>query len=170
MKQLRDATLETLDQVKDLIMCLPNDTYSQSTAYNKSSIGCHIRHILDHFLAFKTGIANGCIDYNQRNRESQIEKKPELAIELIDNIALWVEHNPFEDGQIYIESEISISEQKNLKMASYISREYCYLISHTFHHLAYASLVAKSMGVPIPEQIGIAPGTATYMRLTESAK
>lgn len=168
MKLLCDATIEVLEQVQSFIQSLPTDIYGCEYEGNISSVGKHMRHILDHFLAFQEGIGLGCIDYNKRNRDSLIELDPCSALMLVQDIKVWIETNDFVDVPIDIKSEISISCQNDYKMPSYLSREYCYLINHTVHHLAYASLIAKNFGVQVSNQVGLAPSTVSYTRSIDS--
>ena len=50
------------------------------------------------------------------------------------------------------------------KMTSNIGRELLYLINHSIHHMAYATLLARTHGIELPAGIGLAPGTASYER------
>ena len=57
-----------------------------------ASIGQHYRHVLDHFLCLESGIAAGEIDYDNRERNPQLETDlnyaratTERLIEVFDN-------------------------------------------------------------------------------------
>ncbi len=164
MKQLREATIEALVQVEQLILMCSPDNYNLPSAHSSSGIGRHVRHILDHFLAVRAGLDSGIVDYNMRNRDCRLEDDPELALELVDQIKSWLIELTFEDQPITIESEISVNATLSTEMPSTLSRELCYLINHTIHHVAYATLVAKQIGIGVDQELGIAPGTATYLR------
>ncbi len=164
MKLLRESTLETLDQVKQIISACDCKSYNQPSAHSTSGIGRHVRHILDHFVAVKEGAASGLINYNARNRDSDVENDPEIAFQIIDEIVVWLSDESIKDRELNIETEVSVSETQNMQMPSTLSREICYLINHTIHHVAYANLVAGQLGLHINKDHGVAPGTATYLR------
>lgn len=168
MKTLRNSTNDALKQVKQLILAFEGS--EQSNLYNvppdnvMSGVGKHVRHILDHFLAFQQGLISGCVDYNVRHRDGRLEDDPQLALALLDDISDWLEHTSITDRAIDVESEISVSDSINQHFRSSISRELCYLINHTIHHVAYAKLLTAQHGVIIDDGLGIAPSTATYLR------
>jgi len=166
MKQLRDATVEALLQVQQLVVASRGKSYNQASLHSESGIGKHVRHILDHFLAVQLGAVNGNIDYNSRHRDSQIENDAELALQLIKQLIEWFTQADaqLQERAVKVESEISIKQQQNRLFDSSLSRELCYLINHTVHHVAYAKLVAKELGLVVDATIGIAPGTASYLR------
>ncbi len=164
MKQLLEATIETLEQLKSLVITCQGESYNQACEHSLSGIGRHVRHILDHFITFREGLGARKIDYNKRSRDSRLEVEPALALELIDDLIHWMTANNFENESIFVETEVSVSKTQNMVVASSSSREFCYLINHTVHHLAYAKLVAGQLGVDVDKSVGIAPSTATYLR------
>lgn len=169
MKKLRDASIETLEQVRIIVRACSEDNYNQPSEHSPSGIGKHIRHILDHFLAVRTGVTNGVIDYNCRNRECDLENLPELALDLTNELINWLSNTELEDQSVQIVTEISVSDTQNEQMDSTLSREICYLINHTIHHVAYATLVASQNGIVLQTQLGLAPATATYLRNQNSS-
>ncbi len=170
MKALIEATIETLEQVRSLITLCAGDQYDQASVHSMSGVGRHVRHILDHFIAVKGGAESGLIDYNVRQRDSDIESNSQLALQRTDELIDWLSVLGREDVQpgskIQVVTEISVNQTKTMAMESNLDRELCYLINHTVHHLSYASLVAKQLGFTVDDSIGLAPGTATYLRQT----
>ncbi|WP_432455531.1 hypothetical protein ACRRS0_08755 [Agarivorans sp. QJM3NY_29] len=166
MKPLHKATIGALQQVQHLVEASDRQRYNQPSRHSESGIGRHVRHILDHFLALQQGIKQGCIDYNQRHRDSQLEQDPMIALQLIHQLNHWfsVSETTLADAPIRVESEISSVQQCSQQFDSSIDRELCYLINHTVHHVAYAKLVAKELGLLVNAKIGIAPSTASYLR------
>ncbi|MDO6763229.1 DinB family protein [Agarivorans sp. 1_MG-2023] len=166
MKQLREATVDALQQVQQLVEASEGTLYNQPSMHSESGIGRHVRHILDHFLALQQGLDKGSIDYNTRHRDSDIENNPSLALQLIQQLSNWFLHpqSAIDERAIKVESEISLKQQQTMQFDSSLSRELCYLINHTVHHVAYAKLVAKELGLLVDENMGIAPSTASYLR------
>ena len=160
---LRNATCEAIEQVLELINSAHNH-YSQSPDNQSASIGRHVRHIIDHFLAFRTGVASGCIDYNVRHRDSLYETQPQLAKETLTELADWLKNCELNQGDITVISEISVSHNESTRLTSNYQRELTYLINHTIHHVAYASLLARLAGIDTADYLGLAPATATHLR------
>ena len=164
---LRNATCEALDQVLVLIE-VSRDHYNQTPVSALSPIGKHVRHIIDHLWAFQKGVDNGCIDYNLRHRDTALERDPELAIAALNAFIQWLQPCVLPRHDITVISEISVSGCEVTEVTSSLERELAYLINHTLHHVAYASLLANNIGITTPEHLGVAPATATYLRSQES--
>jgi uncharacterized damage-inducible protein DinB len=162
MTHLCQANIEVLNQLIDLIHCC-NKCYSTKNG-SIAAIGEHTRHILDHYRAVKSGISNNCINYNLRTRNSEEEVDTVTAETNISSLIIWLTNLEYTQDTIQIISEISVAEALDESMESNIERELLYLINHSIHHLAYAALSARSLGVEIPNHIGVAPSTATYRR------
>ncbi|MEP4100681.1 hypothetical protein [Paraglaciecola sp.] len=73
--------LETVQQAKSFLLSISAEGYQQVLKpHFSSSAGAHMRHILDHYLALKDGIASGVVNYNKRNRHSNVESCVTTAI------------------------------------------------------------------------------------------
>ena len=132
MKPLREATVEALLQVHQLVVESGGIFYNKPSAHIESGIGKHVRHILDHFLALHQGIENGNIDYNSRQRDIEIENGAELALRLIKQLIEWFTqpNSELKDCAVKVESEIALKQQQNMLFDSSLSRELC--ITQTF--------------------------------------
>jgi len=165
MKQLRKATIESIEQTRSLLDALVRHEAGLEI-YRGAGIGKHVRHIVDHFLVFRDGLASGCIDYNQRNRESEMERNIFIACNALDDLKNWIALTDQldEDRPITIISEVSCEKIVNVKINSFVMRELHYVAYHSIHHLAYCTLLAQQHDITLDPSIGIAPGTATYLR------
>ncbi|TCS41382.1 hypothetical protein [Reinekea marinisedimentorum] len=162
MTNLCQANIEVLNQLIDLIQCC-DENYSTKNG-PVASIGEHTRHILDHYRAVKIGISNDCINYNLRTRDSDEESDALIAESQINSLIVWLSNLEYKSKPIELVSEISVNATLNETLASSLERELLYLINHSIHHLAYAALAAKTLGISVPNHIGVAPSTATYRR------
>lgn len=162
---LHESVINSLSQVKEILTTLeklPNDVAVKF--YIDDNGGKHIRHILDHFLAFLSISDDGILDYNLRNRESIVEQSWDEAQKQLDGIIEKFISNSIEDKELKVISEIDVSDTKNSSFNSNTARELLYLINHTMHHAAYIKLLAKQSGVIFSPHIGIAPSTASFLR------
>ncbi len=164
MNVLHSSVIDTLKQVEILINTCDEQTYAQVPECALSSIGQHMRHILDHFMEFQEGIEKGLINYNNRSRGSGIETSRDIALQKAQQISAWFRDYVVADKNIRIETEVAIDHTENMVIDSTIERELCYLINHTIHHVAYATLLVKQFDLKIEHELGIAPATATYLR------
>lgn len=165
MKQLRNATIESIEQTRSLLDALVKHEAGPEI-YSGTGIGKHVRHIVDHFLVFRDGLSGDCIDYNRRNRESEMERNIFIACNALDDLKNWIASTEEldEDRPVTIISEVSCEKTVNVKIKSNVMRELHYVAYHSIHHLAYCTLLAQKHEIALDTSIGIAPGTATYLR------
>ena len=165
MKQLRKATIECLERSRCLLETLDCHPRGKEV-YLKSGIGRHTRHVIDHYLAYIKGLGNGIIDYNKRDRESALETDLDLGCGKIKYLIHWFSNTEDleQDRKIEIESEISCQDTVNVRIPSNLAREMHYVTYHGLHHMAYCLILAEIEGIPLDPELGLAPGTATYLR------
>lgn len=145
-----------------------------------SSIGTHIRHIVDHFLALQEASQNtelkdeklnyGLVNYNKRNRHADIEHCPQAAIAACKDISAWLRatcSNHLLNSRLQVRSEIDISHTKSTTCESTLERELVFVASHAIHHFALIRIIRNLQGKALPEFFGYAPATISH--LTRSA-
>lgn len=163
MNQLLKGCREALEQVAMIIRATTSDNHlTDENLYTTLRLGSHTRHIVDHFVALLQGIDNGVIDYNRRNRDSVIESQVNQGLLAIEQLVSQIEQ--VADGPIEVISEIDCYQTVSQRFSSTVHRELLYLINHTIHHTAYMKLLVKPYHLTLPEGIGIAPGTASFLR------
>ena len=123
-----------------------------------------VRHIIDHVWAFQEGINTGVIDYNLRHRDTCLERDPQLALQALDDFVTWLNQAPNNNVELTVITEISVSHCESISTPSNSHRELAYLVNHALHHIAYANVLAKSIGLQPADYLGVAPATATYQR------
>ncbi len=163
--------VEVVEQAISLLDDISLSDYQQVLApHFTSSIGTHIRHIIDHFLALKNASASGDINYNKRNRNSDIELSPAAAIAAFKSITDWLYHtcsNQLVNQRVSVLTEIDISDTRSTSCESTFERELVFVASHAIHHYALIRIIRKMQGKDLPEFFGYAPATITH--LTHSA-
>lgn len=165
MKPLFNANVVVLQQLEQLTdLC--GSVYHLKFG-GRSAIGDHVRHVLDHYRAVETGISTGLIDYNLRHRESPEATDPEVAQNTIKHLQRWLQ-SPLPDVTVDIVSDIEAGVAHAPRLPSMLSREMLYLINHSIHHMAFASLLARQQGIELPPTIGIAPSTANFYQHSEN--
>ena len=163
MNTLVAANISCLEQGLAFLGNLPAGLYTDSCPelFN-SSIGGHIRHNLDHYSAFLNGYGAGNVDYDKRDRDSEVESDPEVAIRLMLEIRKQLEEIPEEDDGRLIRSRMDDGGDSGWSETS-VRRELQFLLSHTIHHYALiVSLAVRHGMVDFPKGFGVAPSTLNY--------
>jgi uncharacterized damage-inducible protein DinB len=162
-----NSQLEVLTQAKDYLNTVSTPHYNEVIKPNFiSSAGAHIRHIIDHYQAIMTGLANNYIDYGKRERHSDIETIPAIASAKIVEIYHWLTSLTSEqlDKLVTLSTEVSISNCQVATVKTTIARELVFAASHAVHHYAMIAQIALLQQQALPQHFGIAPATATYLR------
>lgn len=154
-------------QAIDLLDGLSVDAYQRKLPPQfPSSIGAHIRHIIDHFVAVVNGCQEAHIDYNVRQRFSDVEQFPETAIAHLEDIRLWLDkitENDL-DVQLTVVSEIDVCRQHSTRCQSTLGRELVFVSSHAIHHYALIRIMCGMQNKVLPEFFGYAPATISHIK------
>lgn len=165
MNDFIDSSMQTLEQLSCFIEDL-NDTEYQYSAkpWFNSSIGQHLRHIVDLYMALMNH--NGLVDYDARRRGAAIETQRLVGLEELNTIKQWLLNLNEEDlnTDLHISTEVSLQSQQALQFRSNFARELCFAASHLTHHLAIMAVIAKMSGRKVDDTLGLAPATATFAR------
>lgn len=170
MRTLVTANTEALEQMLSLIKTAPRKAYQDIPEGMTSAVGRHVRHVFDHYVALQTGMTEGKIDYDQRSRDSAIEKDSGLAIQQLLILIDWLKEHIRIDVPLKMKTEVSVSCQESVIVDSSLRREMIYLLNHTVHHVAYITLVLRTLGVQVDHHIGNAPATQSYIRSNDIKK
>lgn len=148
----------SLNDLIDLLNQLSNSEYSNLCAdLSGASIGKHTRHIIEMFQCLENQYDFGVVNYDNRNRNLQIESDTLFAILNIKDI----QANLFKEDKIlqlrqYIEGEEIIIQSNYF-------RELLYNFEHCIHHQALIKVaILKFEHVLVDANFGIARSTIEY--------
>lgn len=141
---------ENLNKGVKLLELISNEQYSDDTIPPYfSSIGCHIRHILDVFSCVFKGLENKSINLTERERNKEAEEKRLIGInyfhEIIDKLNLLKEED--------LDTEIQVSDDlgSGLETATYsLKAVLMQAQSHTIHHYATIGFLIHHLGIDLP--------------------
>jgi len=156
-----------VSQAIDLLDGLSVNAYQRALPPQfPSSIGTHIRHVIDHFTALREGIAGAHIDYNVRMRFNDVELFPETAIARLEDIRNWLDDiNTDEfDTSVKVTSEIDLSRKHSTSSSSTLGRELVFVSSHAIHHYALIRVMCSLQNKSLPEFFGYAPATISHIK------
>ena len=156
---------EVIEQSISVLSTLSDNEYSNvcQPLFN-SSIGQHIRHVIDHFENLQAGMSTQIVDYNNRSRNSKTESSIQAALMQLHRIQLWLKALTESDiqAQISVISEINVNQAHSVNVKSTVARELVFCASHAIHHYALIKLIRQIQGGVVDKHFGLAPATITY--------
>ncbi len=155
---------ELLNQLKNAIQLLPDEYYSRPSAVlDGSSLGMHVRHVLEFFLSFQKGLTTGIIDYDSRERDIRVENERNFALEILNNITENLNYH-IEDKTV----QVLYQGNQAIPMTSSLSRELTYNLEHCVHHMAILKIGIHTDVSPnlLPSTFGVAASTLKYRENT----
>lgn len=158
-ERLVAGCLACVEQCDDLLRGMPGAVFTASGGGN-SSIGAHVRHIIDRYRCFFAGLNQARINYDDRRRGTPVETEPQAALAAIaDTRNRLAGLEPASHSRKIQVCELVHYDGVAASVESTIDRELMGLISHSIHHLAIIAMLARSRGHPVPEHLGKAPST-----------
>ncbi len=161
------SQLEVVQQATEFLSNISDQDYVEvMQPHFSGSAGAHMRHVIDHYLALKNGIKKGTVDYNKRNRFSDVESSPAIAISIWHDISQWLESiDPnWSEQSLEVISEVSASRELSVRATSSLQRELMFVSSHAIHHFSLLAIMGSLQGKSVPLNFGVAPVTAGYFR------
>jgi hypothetical protein len=126
-------------------------------------IGVHLRHCLDHFDCFLSGLERGHIDYDARCRNEAVERDPATFRSFLCTLRRQLTELPASRIAEPIEViQTASPSPEPMSTQSTVGRELAFLSSHAIHHLAVIAEIIRNQGVIVPETITLAFSTAAY--------
>lgn len=155
-----------LEQALALVGRLRDEDYTRHAqpAYG-SGIGSHLRHCLDHYLNFFSGLAAGRIDYDARARDPRIEQQRSHALAVMKELLAQLQALAGQDGDRAIQVKMDCGDQQDPNSwwtGSTVRRELQFLISHTVHHYALIAMILRLQNLDPGAGFGVAPSTLRF--------
>lgn len=155
---------ELMTQLGDLVRLLDEEQFNAKPESTKcGAIGGHVRHVLDHLVAWLGGVDTGIVNYDDRQRDTDIENNPTAALHAIKHhTARLAEVNDEQlAGAVQVMTSMT-SCGALVELPSSHARELAFVFSHTIHHNAIIGTIARALGVTLPANFGMAPSTLAY--------
>ena len=164
--------ITVLRQLADVIRAMTDEQYRRKpVGVVSSNVGGHVRHCLDHVEALLAGVEAGELSYDHRQRGTEVETNREAALDVIriqerQLLALppHVERRPLRLSAM-VSSCLPPTEVETTA-----GRELAFVLSHTIHHNALIDVMARTLGVPVPDRFGYAPSTITHLERAACAR
>ena len=160
--KLTTMNASILLQLEDVLSQLDSIKYtSQYVFFSGSSIGQHVRHILEFYTCLLVGIDEKVVSYDKRKRELLLEQDPARAIfvlhETVAKLSLM-------RCRTEIQLEIQGENWEPSLITTTLERELLYVLEHTIHHMAILKIGFHLIPekIDIPKNFGVAPSTIRY--------
>jgi len=145
------ASYYTLSKSKNLLETLSNDQLcNDNIPPYHSSIGSHIRHILDFYKCIFNGIQNGLVDLTNRDRDLLVEKDCCCALEYLNTVQDRLRKTEFDlDKNIEVIDNLG---QGNIKINYTIGSLLAQANSHTIHHYAIINYMLDRLNIVMEDE------------------
>lgn len=161
------SNIHFINQGIELLNTVSDELYTKNNGpYNKSGIGRHFRHIIEHYFSLIDSNYTGIVDYDARERKLRLENDRAYMINslftVISSLEKVLEQPEVLTNKIQVRSNEGIGQENSPLSESNILRELQFLISHTVHHYALIGLILETLGFKPDESFGVAPSTLKY--------
>jgi len=156
-------------EIKKLSIVLSDEIYSRPLdILSGSSIGQHMRHIVEFYTCLLSQLHRQIINYDQRTRNQLIEEYPlscALAIDDIlaqlDEFTLKLEPKTLRFENCNFDTDMGINQ-----ITTSFSRELAYCLDHCIHHQYFIKigLISLELGHYLHGEFGISPSTLMHRK------
>lgn len=156
--QMLDALLQQLD----------TPGYgAQLPVLGNSSIGMHVRHILECYQCLRDGCTDGMVNYDRRKRDVAVETDLLAAGMALKEVVHFVNSCTDNAPVRLLSGEEEGDKEGLIAMDSSLFRELLYNLEHTIHHLAMIRIALRATDKEhlVAEAFGVAPATLRSGRL-----
>lgn len=145
------AIIQNLDRGVNLLNSINDEQYANnSTAPYYSSIGIHMRHVLDVFNCIFQGIESRRIDLTARERNELAETKVIVGLDYFDQIISQLNEIRLEDMDRIIEVKDDLG--LGIVAANYtLGAVMIQAHSHAIHHFASIGYIISQIGISLPD-------------------
>jgi len=150
-KDITDAAILNLVRAERLIRLLDARAYSNAGAGPYySSVGGHLRHVLDIFACVISGVESRVIDLTDRRRGTDAETKPEAGLEYLGSVMRGLAAL----GQIDHSTPVTLVDDLGLgrvEVPSTLGAGLSQAHSHAIHHFACIGYILHLQGIALPD-------------------
>ena len=174
---LAKENMALLQQGCELSERLTDHQFCYEDEIAQSSIGKHLRHVLDFYRALLRSLPEkygehseysgknqrDVLDYDHRLRDPALEAERTLWLESARNIQMQL--SVLQKNIPEIPLEVISREGVNgcqSSVSSGLGRELQFLLAHTVHHYALISVALRCQKLDVPEGFGVSYSTRLY--------
>lgn len=160
--ELNKAVFKLLTQITEAVNQLEDSQYAEPLpVLSQSSIGQHVRHVIEMYECLLDGYEAGIVNYELRKRQKSLETMKDEAINRIEELINKIGN--LEDKSLELELNFDEKSTEFTRLNSNFYRELAYNIEHTIHHMALLRIGLTEIGTgSIHPNFGIASSTVKF--------
>ncbi len=165
---LKQISIKQLVQLKSILNQIDDLDYAKPlSVIENSTIGKHVRHILEFYECLFNALNKNEVCYDDRKRNLILEESIRFANECITGVIEKINLIDI-NKRILLKSKYGMDE---LFVESSLYREITYNIEHTVHHLAIIRIAVSNQlkYISIDEGFGYADSTINYLQTQKIA-
>ncbi|MFN8326228.1 MAG: DinB family protein [Flavobacteriaceae bacterium] len=157
---LINSIKNTLSELSGLLNQLSNEEYCfPFPQLSNSTVGQHVRHIIELFQCLENQYENEQINYDIRKRDNNIETNVEVALNAIETIINSIEKP---NKNLILQQEV---DGDVLFIETNYRRELLYNLEHCIHHQALIKVALLQMShLKFNDNFGVARSTIEYRK------
>jgi len=137
--------------------------YSAASA-GQSSIGAHMRHVLEFIQVLADSVDTGVVDYESRQHNGIYEREPHAVSAMLPQLYNKLSQALRQRGAYHplLLCETAMLGGDKLTVTSSLGREVLFMLQHGVHHLAIIKMQAAAMNISFGPMFGVAVATQAY--------
>jgi len=159
------SAIGVIGQCESLLSGLSDGAYSApSRVLPGGTVGRHVRHALDHFVALLSGYeCRRTVEYDRRERGVPMETDRGAALIALARMRdrLGLVRQPDMDAPVRVRVMLDASGA-DAELTSTLGRELAFAAHHAVHHHAMIKAIAAEHGHEASEAFGTAPSTLNH--------
>ena len=167
---LNDACIENLQMLKGILLRLDDVQYAASLeVLSNSTIGQHVRHVLEFYLCLLNSEEAGVLNYDTRQRDLALQSHVQNGIHTIEHIIHRL-NSTHMNSPLTLEGDHGIVSPARFSVDSNVKRELAFNLEHAIHHQALIKIGLNQLGQRMASGFGVAPSTLRNLATAEATE
>lgn len=151
-----------LNHLKQIVSTLDDSQFVKSlNTLSGSSLGQHVRHIVEFYQALCARKDNGVVCYDDRKRDKLIETDRGHCLRVIESLMLDIQTiHPNEP--VIVVANYDETAEVLVHHVSSGGREMGYVLEHSIHHQAMLKIGLSELGLRTGRNTGVAAATIRF--------
>ncbi|MFL5731190.1 MAG: hypothetical protein ACJ75J_17005 [Cytophagaceae bacterium] len=164
--KLAETTKNLLSGLSEVIKKTDQADYSKNIeVLSGSTIGQHIRHIIEFYECLRRGAETGIVNYDKRERNKETEENKFIALSRLQRISESIP--AWNSGmELILEVGHDPNHDHPERIPTNLERELAYNIEHVVHHMAIIKIGILNLcpSIELPAGFGLASSTLKYQQ------
>lgn len=142
---IKESCISNLVELQAIVRQLDDDTYAAPLeVLSQSSLGQHIRHVIEFYFCLLDNYADGVVNYDLRQRNLDLQTKVNCGIDAIDIACKRINALP-DDHAFTLKGDAGVHDSKPFIIRTSLQRELAYNLEHAIHHQALIKIGLREL-------------------------